>query len=220
MGPLHRDFLNCCFPTEQSLLTHNQRPHHVPIADQMRANFFGLIARSVGRKEISSHPTAFKAVEDEWTRLRNASPRGKGVWREDLVESWTKVKETYKGKRQAIHVGELLEVCVRKRDQLRGIPENYDKREYKGRAGLWRASRLRTKRGQLLFSRNCIHVLQSQVLHNVRTFMESSRAAFQYRQMPQWHTSNRISKTPSRMFVFQDISGLPVSMNWKTLFVL
>ena len=53
--------------------------------EHIRSNVFGLIARSVGKKEIRENPLAQAAMRTEWDRLRSAGPQKKGAWREDLV---------------------------------------------------------------------------------------------------------------------------------------
>ena len=34
--------------------------------EQMRANLLGLIARSVGKEEMQTHPETIKAMDDDW----------------------------------------------------------------------------------------------------------------------------------------------------------
>ena len=83
----------------------------------MQASLFGMVARSVGRKEMLSHPRAIAAMNKEWDRLR-----GKGVWDEKAVESWSKVKKQYSD--SAVHIGDILETCTQKHDELPDTPEN------------------------------------------------------------------------------------------------
>ena len=77
----------------------------------MQAGLFALIARSVGRKEMLTHPDAIIAMKKEWDRLRDRQ-----VWREDLVEEWSDVKKRFGT--QPVHVGDILETCTQKFDEL------------------------------------------------------------------------------------------------------
>jgi hypothetical protein len=106
---------------------------HVPKQERIRQNMFGLIARSVGKKEMRSQPKAIEAMDVEWARLRKAGPKQKGAWREDLVENWYNVKARYNRLGKTVHVGDLLEVCVQKHDELPDTPENEKLKRFKGR---------------------------------------------------------------------------------------
>ncbi|MDP7499719.1 MAG: reverse transcriptase domain-containing protein, partial [SAR324 cluster bacterium] len=148
MESLLMDCLNDCFPDTPSLISPcRDKIMHVPKHEQMRANIFGMVARSVGRNEMRTHPRAIKAMNEEWDRLRKAGPEKKGAWREDLVESWHAVKARFNAMNQAVHVGDLLEVCVQKHSELPDTPENSEKRKYKGRV-VYGGHRVRDQTGQ------------------------------------------------------------------------
>ncbi len=50
-----------------------------------------------------------------------------GAWREDIVEDGSTVKRCYTSINKAVHMGELLEICVQKHDELPDTPENAEK---------------------------------------------------------------------------------------------
>jgi len=60
--------LSCMFP--KNPLGPQDRPKHIPkipTAEKMQAGLFALIARSVGRKEMLTHPEAIKAMQRSGT---------------------------------------------------------------------------------------------------------------------------------------------------------
>ena len=102
------------------------KPTHIPKAVKMQANVFGMIAPSVGRKEMLNHPRAVEAMDMEWNRLRTAGPNKKGAWREDLVENWADVRARLDRLGKAVHIGDISETCTQKHDELPDTPENYN----------------------------------------------------------------------------------------------
>jgi hypothetical protein len=148
MESLLGDYLSDCFPETMPILPSNYpREPHIPKEELVRSNIFGLIARSVNRKEMRENALAIAAMDLEWSRLRTAGPEKKGAWREDLVEPWHVVKKRYNDLSQAVHVGDLLEVCVQKGHELPDTPENKVKKKYKGRV-VYGGHRVRDQTGQ------------------------------------------------------------------------
>ena len=57
-------YLSCMFPERP--LGPQDRPKHIPkipVEEKMQAGLFALIARSVGRKEMLTHPDAIEAMK-------------------------------------------------------------------------------------------------------------------------------------------------------------
>ena len=102
------------FPTFRGSSRLDKESIHTPKIVANRNNLFALIARSVGRHEMLNNPKAIEAMDKEWERLRTAGDLRKGAWREDLVEEWSDVCARYTALGKAVHVGDLLEVCVQK----------------------------------------------------------------------------------------------------------
>ena len=136
-----------CSPSGQDTYSQNHRPAHFSKCEQMCASLFSLIARGAGKKEMQTHPKASKAMDKGWMRFRQAWLKGKGASREDKVVSWRKVKARHNAAEHAVHVGDLLEVCIQKHDQLPDIPENKTKKKHKGRV-VYGGHRARAQTGQ------------------------------------------------------------------------
>ena len=91
------------------------------------------MARPVKPAELKVNAKAKAAMQDEWDRLRRVPrPDGKlGVWDEDLVEEWSKVRRRAERAGQKANVGLVFGIVVEKNHEL---PPNDVKRKYKGRA--------------------------------------------------------------------------------------
>ena len=133
----------------------------------MQAGLFALIARSVGRKEMLTHPDAIIAMKKEWDRLRDRQ-----VWREDLVEEWSDVKKRFGTK--PVHVGDILETCTQKCDELPDTPENKALKKFKGRV-CYGGHRVKDQTGQ---------AAMFQEYHSCPAGITSSRACDFYGMLP------------------------------------
>ena len=72
-------------------------------------------------------------MQKEWDRLRSVTrPDGtKGVWDEDKVMEWSKVRSLARKQNRVVHVGLVFGIVVEKNYEL-SIGD--ERRKYKGRA--------------------------------------------------------------------------------------
>ena len=90
--------------------------------------FNACVARPVQGKEKKEHPEAIKALNKEWTRLRDI-----GTWDEKKVLEWRSVVNEVNGAPgtgPGAHVGSIFDICVEKNSEL---AEGDPMRKYKGR---------------------------------------------------------------------------------------
>ena len=92
------------------------------------------VARSVNRTERLSTPAAMKAMDKEWSRLRNVKHRaGVGVWDETQVRERFEVVAEARRLGEDYHFARIFDICVEKGAEL---PEGHSERKFKGRAVL------------------------------------------------------------------------------------
>ena len=71
--------------------------------------FNAVVARPVGRKEISEQPKAQEAARKEWDRLR-----AKKVWDESWIREWNDVAREASQKGKEVNLAYLFGICVEK----------------------------------------------------------------------------------------------------------
>ena len=97
-------------PTMPATQEHREKiGHHAPASMEEIMTLMAMVARPVGRKEITSNPDAQKALDVEWNKLMD-----KGAWRMDSVREWDEVRSEAQKKGKKAHVGKVLKSVLRR----------------------------------------------------------------------------------------------------------
>ena len=151
-----------------------------------------------------THPDAIKAMKKEWDRLRDRQ-----VWREDLVEEWSDVKKRFGTK--PVHVGDILETCTQKCDELPDTPENKALKNTRV-VCVMEAIVLKTKLAKLLCFKNTIVALRALRRHVHVISMACYPETYCNRAMLIWHIARLRSEELRPMSVCLNIDGPPIGM--------
>ncbi len=102
-----------------------QKEPHRPKLSARAIPFNLMVARPVGRQEMTDNPLAEEAMRKEWTALTTQK-----VWKLMIVREKSDVVSEARIHNMTVHFGRVRGICVEKKYEL---PADHPSRKFKGR---------------------------------------------------------------------------------------